>query len=235
MQDNHFALTRVRLRHYRSIATADGALGPLLLLVGPNGSGKSNFLDALRLVSESLQTSLDGALRTRGGIGEVRRRSTGHPTHLSIDLAYRGTSFEGEYGFVIDAVKGGGFRISREECVVRRDEGAGTAMFRVADGTVVETSESVMPPASDQRLTLVAAAGLDSFRPVFDGLTGISVFSLNPDAMRQPQAPIRASSFAGTAPTSPACCTAWSALGKGVPTRSGSRAISSRSFQACTR
>jgi predicted ATPase len=65
MQDSHFALTRVRLRNFRSIATADVELGSLLFLVGPNGSGKSNFLDALRLVSESLHTSLDGALRAR--------------------------------------------------------------------------------------------------------------------------------------------------------------------------
>ncbi|MFJ4899973.1 AAA family ATPase [Streptomyces sp. NPDC088727] len=49
------------LRHYRSIAEADVDLGQLLL-AGPNGSGKSNFLDALRLLSEALQTSLDQAL-----------------------------------------------------------------------------------------------------------------------------------------------------------------------------
>src|SRR5215468_9743127 len=66
MADNRFSLTQVRLRHYRSIASADVSLGDLLLLVGPNGSGKSNFLDALRLLSESLQTSLDQALRSRG-------------------------------------------------------------------------------------------------------------------------------------------------------------------------
>jgi len=54
MQDRRFTLGRVRLRHYRSIASADITLGDLMLVVGPNGSGKSNFLDALRLVSESL-------------------------------------------------------------------------------------------------------------------------------------------------------------------------------------
>lgn len=57
MADNRFSLIRVRLRQYRSIASADVSLGDLLLLVGPNGSGKSNFLDALRLTSESLLTS----------------------------------------------------------------------------------------------------------------------------------------------------------------------------------
>ncbi|MEV5613574.1 AAA family ATPase [Streptomyces sp. NPDC052225] len=195
MQDNYFSLTRVRLRHYRSIAAANVELGRLLLLVGPNGSGKSNFLDALRLVSESLQTSLDQALRTRGGVSEVRRRSTGHPTHFSIDLSFESPDFSGEYGFEVGAVKGLGYRISKEYCTVwsePRDEDGplpARAHFRVESGKLTEHSEPVMPPATEQRLYLVSAAGLEVFRPVFDGLAGMSVFSLNPDVIRQPQTP----------------------------------------------
>lgn len=195
MVGNRFSLTRVRLRHYRSIASADVRLGDLLLLVGPNGSGKSNFLDALRLTSESLQTSLDQALRSRGGVAEVRRRSTGHPTHFAIDLAFRGEDLEGTYGFEVGAVRGGGFRISREYCNVWFDsraskgERSADARFSVVDGELDFSTEPVMPPASEQRLYLVAAAGLEVFRPAFDGLAGISVFNLNPDVMREPQTP----------------------------------------------
>lgn len=195
MADNRFSLTRVRLRHYRSIASADVSLGDLLLLVGPNGSGKSNFLDALRLTSESLRTSLDQALRSRGGVAEVRRRSTGHPAHFAIDLDFRGEDLHGAYGFEVSAVRGGGFRISREYCDVwfdsRESEGEryADARFSVADGRLDFTTEPVMPPVSEQRLYLVAAAGLEAFRPVFDGLAGISVFNLNPDVMRHPQTP----------------------------------------------
>ena len=195
MADNRFSLIRVRLRQYRSIASADVSLGDLLLLVGPNGSGKSNFLDALRLTSESLLTSLEQALRSRGGVAEVRRRSTGHPTHFAIDLEFRSEDLRGAYGFEVGAVKGGGFRISREYCDVWLDSRAiegkryANARFRVVDGELAFTSEPVMPPASEQRLYLVAAAGLEVFRPVFDGLAGITVFNLNPDSMRQPQTP----------------------------------------------
>ncbi len=195
MQDKRFSLTRVRLRQYRSIANADVTLGKLLLLVGPNGSGKSNFLDALRLTAESLQSSLDQALRARGGVAEVRRRSTGHPTHFAIDLEFRGADHEGSYGFEVGAVRGGGFRVSREYCEVWFDARAGEgrrgadARLSVADGQLDFSTEPVMPPVSEQRLYLVAAAGLDVFRPVYDGLAGISVFNLNPDVMRQPQTP----------------------------------------------
>ncbi|MDD9989650.1 MAG: AAA family ATPase [Spirochaetaceae bacterium] len=49
----------------------------LAFLVGPNGSGKGNFLDALRFIADSLRFSIDHALRDRGGINDVRRRSGG--------------------------------------------------------------------------------------------------------------------------------------------------------------
>jgi predicted ATPase len=195
MQDAHFSLTRVRLRNYRSIADADVALGRLLFLVGPNGSGKSNFLDALRLTSESLQASLDQALRSRGGVTEVRRRSTGHPTHFVIDFEFMGPGYTGHYGFQVGAVRGGGFRVTDEYCgmwlAARETEGRRLAdvRFHVSAGVLKDSSEPVMPPVSDQRLYLGVAAGLDVFRPAFDGLSGITSFSLTPDVMRQPQTP----------------------------------------------
>ncbi|WP_017582283.1 AAA family ATPase [Nocardiopsis valliformis] len=191
MQDNRFSLTRVRLKHYRSIAKADIRLGDLLFLVGPNGSGKSNVLDALRLLSEALQTSLDQALRSRGGVGEVRRRSTGHPHHFGIDLEFRGPGFSGSYGFEVGAGQGGGFKITREECRVHTTGGSEPrhGYFKIRGGELVEHSEPVMPPSSEKRLYLVSAAGIGIFELVFEGLAGISVFSLNPDAMRDPQTP----------------------------------------------
>src|SRR3954469_24802447 len=76
-------LTRVVVSNYRSIEACDVRLGPLTYLVGPNGSGKSNFLDALRFVADALRSSLDHALRDRGGIKQVRRRSGGTTTTQS--------------------------------------------------------------------------------------------------------------------------------------------------------
>ena len=198
MAANRFSLTRVRLRHYRSIRRADVGLGDLALLVGPNGSGKSNFLDALRLISDSLQTSLDQALRNRGGISEVRFRSVRGPSFTppnAIDLEFRSEGLRGAYGFEVNAVRNSVFRITREYCDVwfdsRASEGArhADARFSVVEGELDFATEPVMPPVSKQRLYLVAAAGLEAFRFVFDGLAGISVFNLNPDIMRQPQTP----------------------------------------------
>src|SRR6266478_446707 len=115
MSDATF-ITRVVLENYRSIATCDVKLGPLTFLVGPNGAGKSNFLDALRFVVDSLRTSLEHALRDRGGINEVRRRSGGHPNHFGMRFWFSLPSGEVcHYAFRIGARQQGGFEAQDEE------------------------------------------------------------------------------------------------------------------------
>lgn len=185
-----FRITRVRLRHYRSIARCDVRLGSLGLLVGPNGSGKSNFLDALRMTSDALNTTLDHALRERGGLKEVRRRSTGHPTHFRIELNFLSADYMGTYSFQIAAVKGGDFRVSHEDCSVSSTGFAdGEWFFRVRDGVLVASSDDVLPAVAEDRLFLVAASAVGPFREVFDGLRAITVYNLNPDVMRGLQKP----------------------------------------------
>ena len=92
------------VRNFRSIGRCRVPLRPLTVVVGRNGSGKSNFLDALRFVADGLQTSLDHAIKTRGGIDDVRRRSTGHPRNFAIELhlTLPGLRFA-RYGFEISA------------------------------------------------------------------------------------------------------------------------------------
>lgn len=64
------------------------------------------------------------------------------------------------------------------------------AFFVVQDGKIVDSSiASVIPKVQDDRLALVAFSGVEQFRPLFDGLTGVEVFSPSPDAMRLPQTP----------------------------------------------
>ncbi len=185
-----FAIRRIQLRHYRSIGSCDVSLGGLTLLVGPNGSGKSNFVDSLRFISQSLNENLDNALRERGGVTEVRRRSTGHPTHFGVRVEFEAPGFSGSYGFQIAAVKGGDYRVSHESCRIHPLAfGAGNLHVEIRDGTVTSSSVGLLPRVSADRLFLVALSSLAEFRPVYDGLSGINVYNLNPDAMRRPQQP----------------------------------------------
>ena len=180
---------RVTLRNYKSIAGCCVELAPLTFLVGPNAAGKSNFLDALRFVSDSLRSSLDHALRDRGGINEVRRRSGGHPTHFGVrlELAMPDGS-AAEYEFEIGARRDGGYEVERESCRVAKPLGA-ESHFRVERGEVVRSTAQTPPPAAPDRLYLVNAAGLAAFRPVYDLLSRMGFYNLNPDRIRELQSP----------------------------------------------
>lgn len=184
---NPVFLTRVVLRNYRSIAACSVKLGPLTFLVGPNGAGKSNFLDALALLAEALNTSLEHALRERGGIGEVRRRSSGHPTHFGVRLEFLlPGGNQGWFSFRVGALPNGGFEVQQEEChllVSVLEE----HFYVVKGGALERSSEKVMPPAAVDRLYLVAAAGLPPFRPLYDALSRMGFYNLNPDEIRELQ------------------------------------------------
>lgn len=181
-------ITRLTLRNYKSIAACRLKLGPLTFLVGPNGSGKSNCLDSLRLVAESLRTSLDHALRDRGTIKEVRRRSGGHPNHFAIrlDLTVPGGS-TGHYSFQVAAKEAAGFEVQTEECFLT--SGTAEHFYRVERGQVIDSSLALAPAAFPDRLYLVAASGLPEFRPLYDALSGMEVYNLNPKEIGSMQKP----------------------------------------------
>ncbi|HMQ14043.1 MAG TPA: AAA family ATPase [Candidatus Competibacter phosphatis] len=181
-------LRRVKLKNYKSIAACDVQLGPLTFLVGPNGSGKSNFLDALHFVRDALVGSLDNALNERGGLNEVRRRSSGHPNHFGVRLEFQLASGKaGYYAFNVGARPAGGYEVQREECALG---GIGQGpYFCVEAGQVVKCSEPTFPAITADRLALVSGSGLSAFRPVFDALAAMGFYNLNPKVIRELQKP----------------------------------------------
>lgn len=184
-------ISRVTLRNYKSIAACKVDLQKLVFLVGPNGSGKSNFLDALRFVADALRTSLDHALRDRGTIKEVRRRSGGHPNHFALRLDFRLPSgHTGHYSFRIGAKPAGAYEVQQEECHIHDAEALSPSHhFQVRSGEVVSASFSPVPASLADRLFLVAASGIKEFRPVFDALSRIDVYNLNPREIAAMQKP----------------------------------------------
>jgi len=191
MKDPVF-IRRVVLNNYKSIKECSVPLGPLTFLVGQNGAGKSNFLDALRLVTESLNTSLEHSLRERGGINEVRRRSSGHPTHFGIRLDWvlpDGT--EGMYAFRVGSQKKSGFEVQIEKCqIVNKNPNSLNDIrhfYEIEGGTLKSSSFKVGPPAAMDRLYLVAVSGLPEFRPLYDDLSHMGFYNLNPDEIRELQ------------------------------------------------
>ncbi len=181
-------ISRVVLRNYKSIGYCDVMLQPLTYFVGQNGAGKSNFLDALHFVRDALAGSLDSALNERGGLHEVRRRSSGHPTHFGIRLEFTlQDGRQGHYAFNVGALASGGYEVQNEECVVTA-VGRGP-FFKVTKGQLVNSSEQTFPAVTGDRLALVAVSGITAFRPVYDALTAMGFYNLNPKVMRELQKP----------------------------------------------
>ena len=190
MKDSTF-ITRVFLKNYKSIAACDVQLGPLMFLVGRNGSGKSNFLDALRFVADALNSSLGHAIRDRGGINDVCRRSRGHPNHFSIRLEFvLPEGFTGHYAFQIRKRPPGGYEVQTEECSLQNEQSlTPEEYFRVDNGTVRDKSVKVAPAAASDRLYLVNASGLPEFRPVYEAFSRMGFYNLNPNKIRELQDP----------------------------------------------
>ena len=181
-------IRRVVLRNYKSIGYCDVTFHPLTYLVGVNGSGKSNFFDALHFVKDALAGTLDNALNERGGLGEVRRRSSGHPTHFGIRLEFvLSDGKHGHYAFNIGALPSRGYEVQTEECVI---EGIGKGpFFRVERGKFQGGSETTYPAITSDRLALVSLSGMPAYRAVFDALTAMGFYNLNPKLMRDLQRP----------------------------------------------
>lgn len=185
-------MTRLALTQYKSIEKCDFELVPLSILVGRNGVGKSNIIDSLRFVADALRNTLEYAIRERGGIDQVRRKSLGgRPTHpgIAIDLRLE-DGRSAKYYFKIAALAGRGFRVDREGCELMTSTGRREHHFHVENGEVKSwTSPSPKPATAEDRLYLVACSGLPEFRPVFDVLTRMAFHNLNPEAMKFPQRP----------------------------------------------
>jgi len=191
MTTSSIFLRRVSLTNYMSIAKCSVVLGPLRFLVGQNGAGKSNFLDALRFTADSLNASVEHALRDRGGISEVRRRSSGHPTHFGIDLQWElPCGQHGTYAFRVGSRPKGGFEVQQESCTVHPGESLGAdASYDVRSGQVEKCSLPVPPAAASDRLYLVAVSGQPEFRPIYEALSRMGFYNFNPDVIRELQSP----------------------------------------------
>ena len=190
---NSTFITRVVLKNYKSIAACDVRLQPLTFLVGRNGAGKSNFLDSLRFVADALNTSLDHAVRARGSINDVCKRSERSittPDHFSIRFEFAlPDGSTGYYAFQIQT-RLARYMVQTEECKFHNDNlTTPDIYFNVVNGNVTATSVKVAPAAARDRLYLVNASGLPEFRPVYDAFSRMGFYNLNPDRIRDLQDP----------------------------------------------
>lgn len=182
-----FHLEQVALRNYRSIASCEVKLAPLTFMVGPNGGGKSNFLDALRFVSEALQ-SLGSAVQKRGGLNEIAFRGSPQKRILVRFSALAGS---GHFLYSLTLVPGasGRFSVHRETLIGELDKNEPSRYeFEARNGRLIRSSVSHgFPPSTPDRLFLASAAAVFPFGVPYLALTGMRFYNLDTSEMRDVQ------------------------------------------------
>ena len=81
-------LTGLKIKNFKSIASADIDFEPFTMLVGANASGKSNLINVFRFISNITTEGIDNAVALQGGIPYLANASLpkGTPIEISFTL-----------------------------------------------------------------------------------------------------------------------------------------------------
>ena len=183
-------LRRVKIRNYKSIKNCDVELGPFTILVGRNGAGKSNFVGALRLVADGLRDSLGHVAKMGWPWGGRGEGSVLYDVEIELTMSLP-TGEEAVYGVTLAAGQYQPIEV-RSEALAIREAGRLKVAYRreddrISGDRVVAPSIAIPPSPSRDRLYLARISDLPEFRPLYDALTAMAFYNLNPGAMRSPQ------------------------------------------------
>lgn len=178
-------IRQVQIQNYKSIERAVVDLEPFTAFVGPNGAGKSNFVDALAFVQECVSASLDRAMDARGSTSVFSRtRGNGQDQkrlgfRLLVELAEDHVAdYSFEIGWQEDHPQ-----IARERCLIRAGDQK-EWMFEIADGAFIQPIPGIRSQVAPGRFALYAASATDEFRPLYDFLTSLRVYNVEPRRLR---------------------------------------------------
>jgi predicted ATPase len=184
-------ITKIIIKRFRSFPAATLAFDNPLFIVGQNGSGKSNLADVFSFVSETMAAPLQAVFDRRGGISAVRNRTgqRSYPPNLGLAFEFGAINGiqRGRYAFEVKALPNYGYRIVREQCLVRRQDGRHWWFDRV-DGWN-SNAKGLTPALEPSALALPLVAGDERFAPIFRLLGAMRVYSIEPARLREMQDP----------------------------------------------
>ena len=184
-------ITRVIVKRFRSFPSMVLDMDNPVFVVGRNGSGKSNLSDVFAFVAEAMTSPLQAVLDRKGGIAAVRNRSSVKSAPPNMGLAFEFGSFNGvaggRYAFEVRALPNYGFRIIREQCLVRNKDGARWWFDRAESWK--SNADGLIPALEPTALALPLVGGDERFAPIFKVLGGMRVYSIEPAKLREMQDP----------------------------------------------
>ena len=189
---NPLSITRVIVKRFRSFPSAVLDMDNPVFVVGRNGSGKSNLSDVFAFVAEAMTSPLQAVFDRRGGIAAVRNRSSVKSAPPIMGLAFEIGAFNGiegcRYAFEVKALQNYGYRIVREQCLVRKKDGTRWGFDRT-DTTWASNADGLIPALESTALALPLVGGDERFAPIFKILGGMRVYSIEPAKLREMQDP----------------------------------------------
>jgi len=197
-------IERLQVRAFKGLREFDIRPGRVNLLIGANGTGKTNFTDLIEFISKICPMGLSGALKSFGGLAQVRTRlpGVGTPYKFKITLTlgedpYRGIQ-RAYYHFTL--AQSNEVKVQKEvlDAVVykrspgrplkpgfpRFDQDQPIELSFHREGTqVIEQSaylESILSPEFDdeQELVLAAYGRLGELRTLSDYLASWRVYNI---------------------------------------------------------
>lgn len=184
-------ITRIIIKRFRSFPSAVLEMDNPIFLVGRNGSGKSNLADVFGFVAKTMTAPLQAVFDGEGGIAAVRNRSSGRSAPPIMGLAFEFGAFNGidggRYAFEVKALPNYGFRIVREQCLVRTIGGARWWFDRAESWE--SNADGLTPALEPTALALPLVGGDERFSPIFKVLGGMRVYSIEPGKLKEMQDP----------------------------------------------
>lgn len=184
-------IVKVIIKRFRSFPSAALEMGNPVFVVGRNGAGKSNLANVFSFVAEAMASPLQAVFDSEGGIAAVRNRSSVKSAPPNMGLAFEFGSFNGidggRFAFEVRALPNYGFRIVREQCLVRMKSGARWWFDR--RDTWSTNADGLTPALEPTALALPLVGGDERFAPIFKVLGAMRVYSIEPAKLREMQHP----------------------------------------------